>query len=86
MIYKKKISSYLVTTLKLLNLPFYIYQHLLLAFVDLAKVNLHNIFFALALTTIFLLDPKYYLDLVRYYARLYMLLSTYKHIHTFDDW
>lgn len=86
MIYKKKISSYLVTTLKPFVLLFHAYQRLLLAFVDLAEVNLHHVLPALALTTILLLNPKYHLDLVRYYARPYMLLSIYKHIHTIDDW
>lgn len=85
-IYKKKISSYLITTLKLFVLLFYAYQRFLLTFVDLTKVNLYYILSAFTLTTILLLDFKYYLDLIRYYAILYMLLSIYKHIYTIDDW
>lgn len=84
-IYKKNINSYLIITLKPFVLLFYIYQRFFLTLVDLAKVNLHHIFPVCALTTIFFLDPKYYFDLVRYYARPCMLLSTYKHIHTVDD-
>lgn len=86
MIYKKKISSYLVTTLKPFVLLFHAYQRLVIALVDIAEVNLHHVLPVLALTTILLLDPKYHLDLVKYYARPYMLLSTYKYIHTVDDW
>lgn len=86
MIYRKKISSYLVTTLKPFVLLFDIYQYLFLAFIDLVYINLYYIFLVLTLTTIFLLDLKYYLDLIRYYAKSYILLSIYKHIYTIDDW
>ena len=85
MIYKKKISSYLVTTLKPFVLLFHAYQHLFLTFVDLADVNLYYVFPVLILTTIFLFDPKHHLDLVKYYARPCMLLSIYKHTHIIDD-
>lgn len=85
MIYKKKISSYLVTILKPFVLLFHIYQRLFLIFVNIAEINFYHVFSIFALTTIFFLDLKYYLDLIKYYARLYMLLSIYKHIHTFDN-
>lgn len=54
-IYKKKISNYLVTTLKPFLLLFHIYQHLLFALVDLTEVNFHHIIPVLTLTTIFFL-------------------------------
>ena len=86
MIYKKKISSYLITILKPFVLLFHTYQRLLFALVDLVELNIHHVLLAPILTTILLFDPKYHLDLVRYYARPYMLLSTYKYVYTIDDW
>lgn len=86
MICKKKISSYEVTTLKLFLWLFHVYQRLALALIDLAEVNHHHVFLFFALITMFLLDPKYYLNLIRYYTRPCMLLSIYKHIHTINNW
>ena len=60
MIYKKKINSYLVTTLKLFVLLFHAYQRLFFPLVDLAEVNLHHVFLTFDLITILLFDPKYH--------------------------
>lgn len=54
-IYKKEINSYLVTILKLFIVLFYVYQHLFLAFVDLAKINFNYVFPNLTLTIILFL-------------------------------
>lgn len=84
MIYKEQISSYFVITLKLFLL-FHVYQHFFLALIYLAKVNLYHVFLAFTLTTIFVFDLKYHLDLVIYYSRSCILLFIYKQIHTIDD-
>lgn len=84
-IYKKKINNYLVTILKLFVLLFYAYQRLFFALVDLDKVNLYHVLPTFALIFILFLNLKYHLDLIRYYARLYILLFIYKHIYTINN-
>lgn len=83
MIYKKRINSYLVTTLKPFVLLFYIYQRLFFALVELVEINFHYVYLIFVLTIILFLDLKYHL---KYYLRLCMILSIYKYIYTVDDW